>query len=179
MRHSASMIFLTQSVATSCHKNESHGAFDYIKKYFFKWLYSAKLLCKEKLLAYGISMVKISRLSTKLGLLSWWFLSLYTRGPTPMGAWAQPSVTNDHHLWSLHKGKLWRSLQHMLQIDPMSRQNLLPIHLNRGLNVFLCMSIGFLTGLIAFALVECRFWAISELICKRINITMGFDYESY
>ena len=45
--------------------------------------------------------------------------SLYTRGPVSMGAWMQPSVTNDHHLWSLHKGKLWMSPQHTLQIDLM------------------------------------------------------------
>ena len=46
--------------------------------------------------------------------------SLYTRGPIPMGAWVQPSITNNHHLWSLHKGNLWRSPQHTLQIDLMS-----------------------------------------------------------
>ena len=64
-------------------------------------------------------MVTIGRLSTKLWLWSWWFPSLYTIGPIPSGAWVQPSVTNDHHLWSLHKGNLWRSPQLTLQIDPM------------------------------------------------------------
>ena len=30
-----------------------------------------------------------------------------------------PGVTNDHHLWSLHKVYLWRSPQHTQQIDFM------------------------------------------------------------
>ena len=68
---------------------------------------------KKKLLGYETSMVKIGRLSTNLGLLSLWFPSLYTRGPIPLGASVQPSASNDHHLWSLHKGNLWRSPQHM------------------------------------------------------------------
>ena len=62
-------------------------------------------------------MVKICRLSTNLRLLSWW---LYNRGPFPLGAWVQPSATNDHHLWSLRNGKLWRSPYHTLQSGPMS-----------------------------------------------------------
>ena len=55
----------------------------------------------------------------KLGLLSWWFSSLCTRGPIPLGAWVQPSITNDPHLWSLLNGHLWRSPQHRLKIDPV------------------------------------------------------------
>ena len=38
-----------------------------------------------------------------------------------LGSLGQPSVTNDHHLWSLHKSSLWRSPQHTLQIDLMAR----------------------------------------------------------
>ena len=64
-------------------------------------------------------MVKIGQLSTELELLNWWFPSLYTRGPIPLGAWVQPNVTNDHHIWSLHKGNLWRSPQHAQQMNPM------------------------------------------------------------
>ena len=74
---------------------------------------------KKMLLEYEISMIKIGRSSTKLGLLTWWFPSLYSRGPIPLVAWLQPSVTHDHHFWSLHKGNLWMSPQHTLQIDPM------------------------------------------------------------
>ena len=33
------------------------------------------------------------------------------------GARVHPSVTNDHHLWSLHKGYFWRSPQHTQQIN--------------------------------------------------------------
>ena len=31
----------------------------------------------------------------------------YQRWYSP-GAWVHPSVTNDHHLWSFHKGNFWR-----------------------------------------------------------------------
>ena len=86
----------------------------------FKWLCNLQNnFAKKKLLEYEISMTKIGRSSTKLGFLTWWFPSLFTRGPIPLGAWLQPSVTNDHHFWSLHKENLWRSPQHTLQIDPM------------------------------------------------------------
>ena len=64
-------------------------------------------------------MVKIGQLLIKLGLLSWWFPSLYTGCHIPLGVWVQLSVTNDHHLRSLHNSNLWRSPQHTLQIDPM------------------------------------------------------------
>ena len=63
------------------------------------------------------SVVKIGELSTKLGLLSSKFLSLYDRGHIPLGVWVRPSATNDHHLGSFHKGYLWRLLQHMQQFD--------------------------------------------------------------
>ena len=48
----------------------------------------------------------------------WWFSLLYSRGHIPSGARVQPSVTNDHHLWSLQKGNLGRSPHHT-QIDFM------------------------------------------------------------
>ena len=37
----------------------------------------------------------------------------------PLGACGHPSATNDHHLWSFHKGNLRRSPQHTQQIDPI------------------------------------------------------------
>ena len=52
------------------------------------------------------SMIKIDQLSAKFGLLSWWFPSLYVRGHNPLRGRVHPSITNDHHLWSLHKGYL-------------------------------------------------------------------------
>ena len=72
---------------------------------------------KKKLLGCELSIAKIGQLSIKLGLLSWWFPSLYARGHIPFGAQVQPSVTNDHHLWSLHKHYLWRSTQHKQRVD--------------------------------------------------------------
>ena len=50
---------------------------------------------KKKLL--GFVKVKIGQLSTKLGLLVWWFPSLYAKGHIPLGVRVQPSVTNYHH----------------------------------------------------------------------------------
>ena len=78
---------------------------------------SAKGFSKERLLGCEILMVKIGQLSTKLWHLSWWFPSLNTRGPIPLGARGQPSVTNDHHLWSLNKGNILRSPHRTQQID--------------------------------------------------------------
>ena len=79
---------------------------------------------KKKLLGCPLSMVKIGQLSTKLGLLSWWFPSLYARDHIPLRAPVLPSVTNDHNLWSLHMGYLWRSPQHTQQIDLMTRHQM-------------------------------------------------------
>ena len=52
---------------------------------------------KIKLLGHEIVMVKIGRLSTTLGLLSWWFPALYIRALIPLGAWVKPSITNNQH----------------------------------------------------------------------------------
>ena len=51
--------------------------------------------------------------------------SLYAGGHISLEAWVRPGVTNDHCLWSLLKGYLWRSLQHMQQIDLMKTLELL------------------------------------------------------
>ena len=65
-------------------------------------------------------MVTIGQISITLGLWSWWVPSLYARGHIPLGAWVQPSATNDHHLWSFHKCYLWRLPPNMHQIDLMA-----------------------------------------------------------
>ena len=65
------------------------------------------------LLEYEISIVQIGRLSTNLGILSQYFPSFYTRDHIPLEARVQPSIADDDHILSLHKGKLWRSPQHM------------------------------------------------------------------
>ena len=49
-------------------------------------------------------MVKLCQLSTKLGLLSCWFASLFARDHIPLRGRVQPSVTNDqvearHQIW--------------------------------------------------------------------------------
>ena len=71
------------------------------------------------LLGCELSMVNIGQLSTKLGPLSWWFPSLYARGHSALGAQVHPSITNDHQLWNLHKGYLWRSPQHTQWVNLM------------------------------------------------------------
>ena len=59
---------------------------------------------KKKLLGFELSMVKLCQLSTKLGLLSCWFASLFARDHIPLRGRVQPSVTNDqvearHQIW--------------------------------------------------------------------------------
>ena len=67
-------------------------------------------------------MVKIGQLSAKLGLLSWWFRLIYAKGNIALGVWVHQSVTYDHHLWSFHKGYLWRLPQHTQHIDLMRKE---------------------------------------------------------
>ena len=64
-------------------------------------------------------MAKIDQSSANFGPWGWWFPSLDTRGPILMGAWVQPGITNDHHVWNLYNGNLRRSPQHTLQIELM------------------------------------------------------------
>ena len=45
------------------------------------------------------------------------FPSWHARGHTPLGAWLHPSVTNEHTLWSLHKGYLWREVPTTYEAD--------------------------------------------------------------
>ena len=59
----------------------------------------------------------------KLGLWVGSFFSLCTRGPIPLGPRVQSGVTNDHHIWSLHKGNGSRLQQHTQQIDFMKANN--------------------------------------------------------
>ena len=87
---------------------------------FLQWLCNLQsIFLKKKLLCYEIWMVKICQLSTNLGPLSD-FPYCTTRGHIPLGAHVQPSVTNDHLLWSLHN--LWRSPEHTQQIDLMGNE---------------------------------------------------------
>ena len=75
---------LTQSVATSCHKNESHSTSSYINKYLCNDYAIWIAITEEKVIGIWISMVRICQLSTKLGLLSCWFASLFARDHIPL-----------------------------------------------------------------------------------------------
>ena len=109
---------LTQSVATSCHKNEIHDTKS--RNIFELTMHSEKYFCKGEVIGIWNFNGKNRSIIDKIRTFEFQVVSsLYTRGPVSLGAWMQPSVTNDHHLWSLHKGKLWRSPQYTLQIDLM------------------------------------------------------------
>ena len=86
---------------------------------------SAKLFSKEKVIGMWNLSGK-NQIINKLGLWSWWFPSLYMRCHILLGAWVQPSVPNDHHVWSLYKSNLWCSPQHTQQIDFMVSLEIMP-----------------------------------------------------
>ena len=90
-------------------QDASHNTSSLINKYLCNDYAIRKVnFLKKKLLGFELSMIKICQLSTKLGLLSLRFASLFAGDHIPLGGRVQPRVTNDHHLWSFHKGYLWR-----------------------------------------------------------------------
>ena len=58
---------------------------------------------KKRLLGCELPMLKIGQLSTELGLIIWWCSSLHAKGHFPLRHRVHPSITNDYHIWSLHK----------------------------------------------------------------------------
>ena len=108
---------LTQSVAISCHKNESHCAFSLTSKCFCNDYAIWIVIFWRKIIEVWTFNGKYRSILNKVRTLSGRFPSLYARVHIPLGARVQPTVTNDQHLWSRHKGYLWRFPQHTQQID--------------------------------------------------------------